>query len=378
MKVLVTGGTGTISSGIVEASVKMGYEVYYITRGNKEYRNIEGANNIVADVWNTKELAVKLKNMSFDIVVECLAYSIEQLKISLENFKKICNQYVFISTAGIYGRKAGVRIKENDSKTCIEWDYTRQKIECEKYLIDNSDKFTFNYTIIRPVVTYGNYRIPYSVVSRYNQWTLCDRMLKKQPIIACNNIKFSIIHIDDFSRAVVGLFGNKKAYNEDFHISTSKNELFWDDVIYAMDEILGTRTTIIHLPLNVYQKIFPNLFDELQYNKSTELLMNDEKLCDALGGFESTVNVKEGLSKTIDTLREEYMKCEDKIDDYFNFESDMCIYYSVKKKILCKEEYEKAAEYINSWDLDKLSSVKKAVRSRQIKYYIKKIRYLKE
>lgn len=44
MRVLITGGTGTISSGLVNESVNRGYDTYAITRGSNNLRNIDGAN----------------------------------------------------------------------------------------------------------------------------------------------------------------------------------------------------------------------------------------------------------------------------------------------------------------------------------------------
>lgn len=161
MKVLITGGTGTISSGLVKESVKRGYDTFAITRGNNNSRNIEGANYIHGDIWNNNEIGLLLNEMNFDVVVECLAYNVEQLKISLENFSRRCQQYVFISTAGIYNRQGEKRIVETDEKNFTEWSYTRYKIECEEYLKNYSEKTGLKYTIIRPTVTYGDYRIPF-------------------------------------------------------------------------------------------------------------------------------------------------------------------------------------------------------------------------
>ena len=94
MKVLITGGTGTISSGLVKESVNRGYETYAITRGTNNKRNILGANYLHADIWDTENVSSVLGNLKFDVVVECLAYGVEQLKISLNNFSKRCSQYV--------------------------------------------------------------------------------------------------------------------------------------------------------------------------------------------------------------------------------------------------------------------------------------------
>ena len=116
MRVLITGGTGTISSGLVNESVNRGYDTYAITRGSNNLRNIDGANYLHADIWNEKDVYSVLENIKFDVVVECLAYDIKQLEISLRNFSSRCSQYVFVSTAGVYNRIGNQRIKESDLK----------------------------------------------------------------------------------------------------------------------------------------------------------------------------------------------------------------------------------------------------------------------
>lgn len=105
MRVLITGGTGTISSGLVNESVNRGYDTYAITRGSNNLRNIDGANYLHADIWNEKDVYSVLENIKFDVVVECLAYDIKQLEISLRNFRAgVRNTYLcllLVSTIGL-------------------------------------------------------------------------------------------------------------------------------------------------------------------------------------------------------------------------------------------------------------------------------------
>ena len=135
MRVLITGGTGTISSGLVSESVNRGYETFAITRGSNNKRNIKGAHYFHADIWDTNEVKLALGTLDFDVVVECLAYTVDELKISLENFSNRCKQYVFVSTAGVYNRIGEKRIVESDKKEFTDWLYTRNKIACEDYLV---------------------------------------------------------------------------------------------------------------------------------------------------------------------------------------------------------------------------------------------------
>lgn len=320
MRVLITGGTGTISSGLVKESVKRGFNTFAITRGNNNSRNIEGANYIHGDIWNSNEIGFLLNEMKFDVVVECLVYNVEQLKISLENFSSKCQQYVFISTAAIYNRQGEKRIVEADEKSFTEWNYTREKIECEKYLKDYSEKTGLKYTIVRPTVTYGDFRIPFPIATRSPGWTFFQRMLDGKPLLASNNVKFSVIHIDDFSKAVVGLFGNEKAYNEDFHITDKKNDIYWDDVIKLAGKVLGVNPKIIHVNQDVIKKAYPSIYDEIAYHKNTTQLFDDTKL-KATVEFEASISIEDGIQRIIASMKNEFESRGLSLDEKWN---DLC------------------------------------------------------
>lgn len=370
MKVLITGGTGTISSGLVEEAVNRGYETYAITRGEHSFRNVEGATYIKADVWDEKSIKQVLENMMFDVIVECLVYDCNQLKKSLSNFGDFCGQYIFISTSGIYNRNSGkgTRISEFDEKNLNSWDYAREKIECEKYLKDYFVDKKTKYTIIRPVVTYGNYRIPFPVVSRINQYTLLERMVVGAPVLACDNVRCAIIHIKDFSKAVVSLFNNPSAFNEDFHISESGQEPFWDDVINASGEIMGVSPKIIHVPLEMFKICFPAIYDELKWNKTTDLLMDDSKIKSVVSDFKQEVSLNEGMSTTIKALKNEYGNYNKTLDNVFWRDCDLVIKYAYKKKKIADEgERAVAKVYISSWTLKKRISINMKMAKRVLR-----------
>lgn len=337
MRILITGGTGVISSGLVYECVSRGYEVFTLTRGNNKFRNVNEAKNIYCDIWDTDSVRTKVGNMKFDVVVDCLTYTVEQLKISLCNFSGICNQYVFISTAGVYNRQGDKKIKESDEKNFIEWTYSKNKIECENYLINYCLSQNIIYTIIRPTVTYGDYRIPFPVATRTPGWTFFQRMLDGKPMLASDNVKFSIIHIEDFSRAVVSLFGNQKAFNEDFHITSDLNEIYWDDVIEAVGKILNIKPKVIHVPAEVFGKIYLSLYDEIKYHKNTVQLFDNTKLNKAVN-FTSKIRLEEGIARMIRSMKNEFDTSGLQIDKRWNHYCNATIYYSYIHKILSKEE----------------------------------------
>ena len=367
MRVLITGGTGTISSGLVKESVGRGYETYAITRGTNDSRNIEGANYVHMDIWDEEQVRALLKNQNFDVVVECLAYNLEQLKISLNNFSDKCCQYVFISTAGIYNR-SNTRIKENDLKNFNAWSYTREKIKCEEYLMDFSQKKGLKYTIIRPTVTYGDYRIPFPIATRNPGWTFFDRMKRGQLMLASDNVAYSIIHISDFSKMVVSLFCNDKATNEDFHISSNSNDIFWDDVIKEAGFILGIEPQIIHVSSEVIKKIWPMIYDEIAYNKNLSLILDDTKIKWATN-VSAQIDLHNGINNIVNAMRTEYEADNLTLDNIWNDYCNATIYYAYTKGNLSDEDNKKVQEYIKNEGIDNL---KKAYGS-VIKYNLKRM-----
>ena len=351
MNILITGGTGTISSGIARESIKRNYETWAITRGNSEYKNIDGVKYIHANVFNQEDLRSKLQGLQFDVVVECLVYNVDQLKISLENFSNICTTYVFVSTAGVYSRDGSKRIKESDEKNCVQWEYSRSKIECDDYLKEYCKKNSLKYIIIRPVVTYGEYRVPFPITTRNPGWTFFQRLKDGRPMLACDNVKCSVIHIDDFSYAVVSLFDNPRAINEDFHIASNEGDIYWDDVIYIAAEKLHVKPHIVHIRIEDIGSIWPEIYNELKWNKSTDFLVDDKKIKDVIPGFEQKVSIENGIDEIMGKMESEVHSNHLKLDDVFNERCDITILYSYMKKRIYGEEAEYVKKYIRSLDI---------------------------
>ena len=367
MRVLITGGTGTISSGLVYESVKRNYEIYAITRGNDNRRNIVGAKYLHADIWDANSVKSVIGDLKFDVVVECLVYNVEQLKKSLHNFASIADQYVFISTAAVYNRKGNKRVIENDEKDFIEWSYTKDKIECEKYLKEYSRKTGLKYTIVRPTVTYGDYRIPFPIATRKPGWTFFDRMKKGQLMLASDNVQFSIIHISDFSQMVVCLFGNKKAINNDFHITSNNNDIYWDDVIKKSGEILKVEPKIIHVSSQIIRRVWPDISDEIEYHKNTSQIFDDKKI-KKVTGKDAKIDLEIGLNKTISAMEAEYKDNQLTLDNNWNDFCNAVILYAYKKSKLSKNEMDIVTDYINKYtDEDFIKSYKRVTKYNRVR-----------
>ena len=99
MKILLIGGTGTISMAITKLLAKQGHEVILLNRG---YRNNDLPGNvrtIKCDISDETDVEKKLADMSFDCVGEFIGFVPSQVERDFRLFSGKTKQYIYISSA---------------------------------------------------------------------------------------------------------------------------------------------------------------------------------------------------------------------------------------------------------------------------------------
>ena len=233
MRVLIVGGTGVISSAVVNEAERQGVDVTCINRGNNH--GVDPNHQVKTmhfDVRNRKVAEEHLLGLHYDVVVDFICFNANQVKYSLDLFHDKCSQYVFISTDSVYKLQKDGHYDEKTPQSNLEWNYSYQKAECEEIVRSYCKEKNLIYTIVRPSITYGNTRIPYGFMPPYGyHYTLVKRIKAGKPIITWNqgNNWQTMMRIEDFAVGMVGLWGNEKAYNEDFNICGDSYK--WSDVL---------------------------------------------------------------------------------------------------------------------------------------------------
>ena len=107
LKVLFIGGTGVISSACAELAVRLGMELYLLTRGKSNRPIPEAAISLKGDIRKPKAIPAILGDLTFDAVVEWVAFTPDQIRTDIELFQNRTHQYVFISSASAYQKPPG-------------------------------------------------------------------------------------------------------------------------------------------------------------------------------------------------------------------------------------------------------------------------------
>ncbi len=155
MRILLIGGTGTISSAITRQLAAGTDELWLLNRGNHKSETPNNVKQVIADISNESDVLSQLGDMQFDAVCEFIGFLPSQVERDIRLFKGRTRQYVYISSASAYNKPAASHIiTEGTTLANPYWEYSRNKIACEEQLLREYRENGFPITIVRPSHTY--------------------------------------------------------------------------------------------------------------------------------------------------------------------------------------------------------------------------------
>ena len=147
MKVLFIGGTGNISSASSRLAVSRGIDLYHLNRGSKR-ASTDGVKTLVGDI-NKPETLKALREQHWDVVVNWIAFTPEDIARDVALFAGKTRQYVFISSASCYQTPLRYPVITESTPLCNNlWDYSSNKIKCEDFLVEAYREKGFPITIV--------------------------------------------------------------------------------------------------------------------------------------------------------------------------------------------------------------------------------------
>lgn len=305
MKILMIGGTGTISMAITRLLAGKGEEVYLINRGTRTAELPENVNVITADINNEKEVLEKTAGMSFDAVCEFIGFVPGQTERDYRLFSGRTKQYMFISSASAYHKPVRSHvINEGTALANPYWEYSRNKISCEEYLMKMYRENGFPVTIIRPSHTYDERSVPLGIHGRNGSWQVVKRILEGKPVIIHGDgtSLWTMTHNSDFAKGFCGLIGNPHAIGEAFQI-TSDESLTWNQIYQTIADALGKKLNAVHVSSEFLAAVSDyDLTGSLIGDKACSVVFDNTKLKKAVPDFAASTRFEEGIRSTISNV----------------------------------------------------------------------------
>ena len=310
-KILLIGGTGTISSAITrqlaESTQKGGHELWLLNRGTRKNEVPEGVKQVIADIDDTESVLASLSGETFDAVCEFIGFLPEQVERDIRLFRGRTKQYVYISSASAYNKPArSAVITEGTTLANPHWQYSRNKIACEELLMREYRENGFPVTIVRPSHTYCERSVPLSIHGPKGCWPVLKRMFEGKPVLVHGDgtSLWTLTWNEDFARGFIGLLGNPKAIGEAFQIM-SDEQLTWNQIYECVAQALNVTPKLYHVASDFLAAVCPADYDlegNLIGDKAATVIFDCTKLKRAVPGFQATTRFDEGVRRCIDHI----------------------------------------------------------------------------
>lgn len=296
MRLLIFGGTGNISASFTRQVVAAGHETWLVNRGTRGA--IPGTRQVQVDAHDEAGLASALAGVTFDVVVDFIAFKPADITRAARLFVGRTGQYVFISSASAYQKPlAHYLITESTPLINPYWEYARDKIACEATCLELL-RGGFPVVIVRPSLTYDTV-IP-AALGGWTDFTVVDRIKRGVPMVVHGDgtSLWTLTHADDFGCGLLGLLGNPAAVGEAFHI-TSDEVLTWDAIYREIGLAVGVPAKLVHVPSDLIAAIAPQKSGSLLGDKACSAVFDNAKIKRFVPGWQARILWRDGIRRTI-------------------------------------------------------------------------------
>ena len=317
MKVLFIGGTGTISTEISKQLIEAKTDLYILNRGNRnDVLGCDGVTYLSCDINDEEKVKSLIKDLSFDVVADFIAFEPTAVQRDYRLFKDKTKQYIFISSASAYQKPlADYRINEGTPLVNPYWEYSRNKIKCEDYLMKLYREEGFPITIVRPSHTYSNRSIPLGVHGDKGSWQVAKRMLEGKRVLIHGDgtSLWTMTSSKDFAKAFIGLLGNIHSIGQAVQI-TSDETLTWNQIYSAIANALNVELKPYYVSSSFLDSVGPYDFKGgLVGDKANSVVFDNTKLKQLVPGITFEIRFDQGIKECVDyILQHKELQIEDK------------------------------------------------------------------
>ncbi|MEQ1769354.1 MAG: NAD-dependent epimerase/dehydratase family protein [Devosia sp.] len=293
LNVLFVGGTGQISLPCVALAVEAGHRVSVFNRGQRDEALPKDVSVITGDMTDKTSYA-QLGKTDWDVVAQFMVFTPEQMRQDIDTFTGHAGQYIFISSASVYQKHPFAYMTTEAGTPAINpyWPYSQAKIACETLMKTSK----LNWTNVRP-----SHTVRSGLPTMLNEGdAVAYRMLAGKPVLVAGDGTsiWTLTRSEDFARPFVGLFGNKAALGEDFHI-TGDDGFTWDAIYLTIGKLLGVEPKLAHVPTDALIRYKPDWIGPLLGDKTYTTLFDNSKVKRVAGDFSAETDLDRILSEPI-------------------------------------------------------------------------------
>jgi nucleoside-diphosphate-sugar epimerase len=300
MKVLLLGGTGQISTGIVKALQTRGADITVYNRGQTDNRLGPGVRQLTGD---RNDFAAFERTMAaagtWDVVIDMICFRPDQAESAVRTFTGRCGHFIFCSTVCTYGNTQTIIPTLETTPQTPHSTYGRDKVACEKIFLRVHAGGAMPVTIFRPSHTFG----PGGGIINNLGWapTFVDRLRRGRPIIVSGDGHglWQSAYADDVGLGFAYAAGRAKCFGEAYNV-VADEVVTWDDYTRRTAAALGAPAPrIVHLPTDFLLALDRPRFVALEEIFRFHGVYSNAKLKRDVPEFRLATPYEEGVRRTV-------------------------------------------------------------------------------
>lgn len=260
MKILVIGGTGFISTRLVQKLLAAGHKVTIFNRGKSRSRLPQHDRLTVlhGDRSDAAALQSTLTDGHFDAAYDMVAYLPEESELVARVFRGKVGRFIHCSTVSVYMVSAEVQCpvdEEQDAAPLMPFfernpfgmTYGINKRKCEQVLREAHDENEFPVSMLRPTYVCG----PHDPMLRDFFWI--ERILdgKPVPVSGSGDYAFQHVYVDDVAQAFADLLDYPESVGRAYNVASE--EIFsLNDYLAVLSRLLGRSPDLVHIPQEIF------------------------------------------------------------------------------------------------------------------------------
>ncbi|MEO6873302.1 MAG: NAD-dependent epimerase/dehydratase family protein [Opitutaceae bacterium] len=303
MKVLIIGGTGLISTGIVKALLARRAAVTVFNRGQTDDRLGAAVKHLSGDRNDFPAFETAMATTGhWDVVIDMICFRPEQAESAVRAFAGRCGHFIFCSTVCTYGNTQTIIPTLEDTPQAPVSGYGRDKVACEQIFLRAHAAGTFPVTIFRPSHTYG----PGGNVINNLGWeaTFIDRLRQGRPMIVSGDGHglWQSAYSEDVGVGFAYAAGKSVCFGQAYNV-TGDEVVTWDDYTRRTAAAIAAPVPrIVHLPTD-----FLLALDRPRYAALEEIfrfhgVYSNAKLKRDVPEYRPAMPYEEGVRRTVEWM----------------------------------------------------------------------------
>lgn len=240
MKILLIGGTGTISNHTHAALLAGGHDVKLFKRSGP------GPGVIIGDRKDRTALADAIEAMHPDVLIDFVCFTLEDAQALADAAAGEVGHLIFVSTVDAFGFPQPVPISEAAPRQPGIGAYAQAKQACEDLLLARKD---LHVTVARPTYSMSDK----FVISLFNHQSaaLMQRLRRGEPVVLTEGGSIRIHPSDsrDTGRMIAAMAGAPRAVGKTYTAGSRGVAMAQHDYVGLIAEALGGTVNPVAVPL---------------------------------------------------------------------------------------------------------------------------------